>query len=105
MKKYIQYLRSIGLLQSVGLFFNFVFYRLKYMDLGGGKRGYFLVKRIWLWYLLTPMLLIVYVFFGICQSIKEYFESIHGFYHHWVEREEKPMNLDEKIVYRRNLWN
>lgn len=103
-------IRKAGVVGSLILLFNFIFYHLEYIDKkdedGFGNGGYYLVKRTWLWLLLSPLIMpIFFVIPKIFVGIAEYFKFCFSYGSHWIGTSKRKLSLREKINFRQRLWD
>lgn len=77
------------------IFFYYCFFRVQYMEIDNGKSyGYFLVKRVWVWILASPFVLL-YIFGG---EVLKYIVALTEFEQHWVECEKRPLTFKERLA-------
>lgn len=70
------------------------------------KRGYFLRKRKWLWLLLSPGLILVYVFGQFLYSFVHVYSDIFSKpTNHWICNEERILNRDQRLDYKIRLFD
>ncbi len=83
---------------SFKLIMNIIFYRLKYIS-KNQRSGYFLVKRKWVWFLCSPILIIPYILLAVV----EYFVEIFNYTYNWINTGNKKLTRKTRIKYRKIL--
>ena len=76
----------------------YCFFRVKYMEIDNGY-GYFLVKRVWMWIIASPVVLL----YILLQEAVKYFISLNEFECHWVEEEDRKLTFKERIALTNRL--
>lgn len=77
------------------IFVYYCFFRVKYMEIDNGRNyGYFLVKRVWVWVVASPAVLLYIL---LREAIK-YFLSLNEFECHWTEGEKRKLTFKERIA-------
>jgi hypothetical protein len=78
----------------------YIFYRVKWIDKPQDK-GFYLIKRYWVWYLLIPIMLIAALLQAIYITVKD----IHSYNMHWISGEKHKLNFKQKLLYGDRLFH
>lgn len=82
---------------------DFILYEVKYLELEKAK-GYFLVKRKWVWWiLLFPVIIPLRILRVAVLTIMESILEINDVTYHWIEMEQQALTKDQKKEIRRRL--
>jgi hypothetical protein len=82
------------------LIFIYMFYQVKWIK-EPQKEGYYLTKRIWVWFLILPFILIGSFLMAIYSSINEIF----SYNMHWIGSEKRKLSFREKLYYGDKLFH
>ena len=77
------------------LLFAYILFRVKYIEKEDGTKGYFLLKREWVWLLFFPIIVIFAIIKAICYS----FMDIFSYDLQWINKDKKKLTLIEKLHY------
>lgn len=83
---------------------GYLLYRVEYLE-PGRHYGWFLVKRVWVWVLLAPVILSLTIAIRAGQSIIEYFAELTKHDMHWVEDEKRGLSFKERVYLTHRLLN
>lgn len=115
--------KSLGFLKSIVLYYTFIFFRLEFIEriekrklyewedeedydedeLTVDYSGYYLVKRRWVWYLLSSGIIAIILFFDIILSIKKVFNYIHSYETRWMPVKGK-LTFKQEVNFRIKLF-
>jgi hypothetical protein len=74
--------------------FIYMLYRVKWLDRPDGERGYFVVKRHWVWLLFFPLIVMV----AIIKSIIYAFLDIFDYDICYTKGEKRKLSFKEKLA-------
>lgn len=77
------------------LLFAYILFRVKYIEKEDGTKGYFLLKREWVWLIFFPIIVI----FAILKAIYYSFLDIFSHDLQWISKDKKKLTLIEKLYY------
>lgn len=82
------------------LIFIYIFYRVKWIK-EPQKEGYYLTKRLWVWFIILPFIILGSLFMAIYSSINEIF----SYNMHWIGSEKRKLTFREKLYYGDKLFH
>jgi hypothetical protein len=74
--------------------FIYLLYRVKYIDRPDGEKGYFIVKRHWVWLLLFPLIAVL----AILKAIYYSFLDIFDYDICYTQGEKRKLSFKEKLA-------
>ena len=74
--------------------FIYILYRVKWIDRPDGEKGYFVVKRVWVWLLLFPLIALLAIFKAIYYS----FLDIFNYNICYTQGEKRKLTFKEKLA-------
>lgn len=77
------------------VFFNYIFYQLKYEE----GNGYYLGKRIWVWLLISPFRLCFEILAALLLTIYSVFFGLKGYTCFYIVTEKKKLKFVQKMKY------
>lgn len=114
--------KSLGFIKSIDLIYTLIFYRLEYIENITKRKlqdweidddgeeyeiennsGYYLVKRLWLWYLLFPWIVSFQIGVAILLAVVNTIGFIHSYKSSWIQTKEK-LSFKQRVHYRIRLW-
>ncbi|PAC27807.1 hypothetical protein [Flectobacillus sp. BAB-3569] len=114
--------KSLGFIKSIDLIYTLIFYRLEYIENITKRKlqdweidddgeeyeiennsGYYLVKRLWLWYLLFPWIVSFQIGVAILLAVVNTIRFIHSYKSSWIQTKEK-ISFKQRVHYRTRLW-
>lgn len=67
------------------------------------KSGYFIVKRKWVWILLSPVIVPIHILIAVLGILIEYFLNMGGYTMHWIPTKTKDKSFKQRMIYRFQL--
>jgi hypothetical protein len=103
-------IKQLGFMGSFNMLINFIFYRLKYIENSDGEvgcygNGYYLVKRVWVWILTSPFIMLYFILMAIKDIFFDYIISIFSYRVHSIRTKKRKLSIGEKISYRKILFD
>lgn len=92
-----------GYVGSALVLTSFIFYKLKYIK-GKNDSGYFLVKRQWVWVLISPIYILLQSIIGLFVIAIGFFKGLNKYTMSWIKKDEPiRLTLRHKLSYRKIL--